>query len=163
MIATARRGSLLRGALAALLIAACTAPPPSGATLPSPPHVVPPAVREPRPVTVHVVGPSGSVPDAKVCATRTGGEEQCATSGADGTATMSLVSGTYAVRATPPAGKRLDEGVANVDLSEATTVIVSLEGKTAIAGAIRDEIMQRRAAGDVQRDAANERRIVAHR
>ncbi|MBI2323951.1 MAG: carboxypeptidase regulatory-like domain-containing protein [Chloroflexi bacterium] len=138
MSAAARRGSWLHGAAFVLLVAACTAPPPAGATATPPPPVALPTPRAPRSVTMHVVGPAGSVPEARVCATRTGGEEQCATTGADGKATVRLISGTYAVRATPPAGARLDEGVASVDLSEATSVIVTVEGKATIAGAIRD-------------------------
>lgn len=108
----------------------------------TPPSLEPaalPAPRAPRAVIVHVIGPSGSVADARVCATRIGGEEQCATSGPDGRTAVRLVAGTYSVRATPPLGARLDEGVANVDLSEAADVTVVLEGKTKITGVLRGE------------------------
>lgn len=145
-----------RTALALLLAVSCTAPtttvvPPSLELAALPTR----APRPPRPVTVHVVGPSGAgVPEAKVCARRIGGEEQCATSDGGGRATVSLVAGTYSVRAVPPAGKRLDEGVANVDLSESNSVVVLLEGKTTIAGAIRDDGQKALADAEVCAHAA---------
>lgn len=139
MSAAACRGSFLRGALAAVLVASCTAPPPAVVTPPSVEPAALPVPRAPRPVTVELLGPAGRVADAKVCATRIGGEELCEISGADGKAVVHLTRGTYAVRAIPPAGTRLDEGVTSVDLSEATSVMVTLEGKATIAGTIRDE------------------------
>lgn len=90
---------------------------------------------------MRVVGPTGAVAGASVCATRTGGEPRCGASGTDGGATLELPTGTYAVRAVPGAGQRLAEGVATVDLSEggATSVQVTLEGRGTISGTVRDE------------------------
>lgn len=118
----------------ALLAAACTAPPVS--PLPSPPVASP---APPRVVEVRVTGPGGAVADASVCATRTGGAPRCGTTGTDGRASIEVVPGTYAVRATPPEGVRLAEGVVTVDLTEATSVEVPVEGRSAISGAVRDE------------------------
>jgi len=128
---------VLRLLICALLVGACTAAP---VPVPSLAPLAQPTPRATRPVSVHVVGPAGSVAEAKVCATRIGGEEQCGTTGTDGKTTVRLLPGTYAVRAIPPQGKRLDEGVANVDLSEGASVIVTLEGKATISGAVRDEV-----------------------
>lgn len=125
-------------AAALLTVVACTTPPPPAASPAPPAPLALPTLRAPRPVSVHVIGPSGSVPDANVCATRVGGEELCGPTGPDGKATLRLISGTYTVRAVPPAGRRLDEGVVNADLGEATSLIVTLEGKTAITGTVRD-------------------------
>jgi len=127
-----------RAAALVLIVASCTAP--NTVVPPSPEPTTPPASRPPtvRPVTVRVIGPAGNVPEAKVCATRVGGEEHCATSDAEGRATVRLVAGTYSIRATPPAGRRLDDGVSNVDLSEADRAVVLLEGRATIAGTVRD-------------------------
>ena len=139
----------MRRALTFALIVACTAPPPTAVPPSQEPAALPVSrAAAARPVALQVVGPSGAVADARVCATRIGGEEQCATTDAGGKAVARLVSGTYSIRATPPGGKRLDEGVANVDLREATTAVVVLEGKTTIAGTIRDD--SRRALADAE-------------
>lgn len=128
----------MRRLIALVLIAACTTPAPTVVPPSQEPTALPAARAAPRGVTVQVVGPGGAVADANVCATRIGGEEQCARSDGEGRAVVRLVAGTYSVRAVPPAGRRLDEGVANVDLREATSALVLLEGKTTIAGAVRD-------------------------
>lgn len=91
-----------------------------------------------RQVTVHVIGPAGNVSGASVCAARTGGGERCATSGADGRASLALVPGTYAVRAIPPAQARMREGVVTVDLTEDDHAVVTLEGRATISGTVRD-------------------------
>ncbi len=144
-MASALGRSLLRAAFAALVVSACSASPepsPSpaaGVGAPVRDSAALPTLRAPRPVTVRVVGPNGNVADAKVCATRIGGEEQCATSGADGRAVVRILPGTYAVRAIPAGGERLAEGVVSVDLSDAVSVVVTLDGRTTISGSVRDE------------------------
>lgn len=129
--------SVTRAAVALGLAVACVAvPSPSpdpGAATPAKP--APPA---PRPVTVQVIGPGGSVADASVCAARTGGEETCGTTGADGRATVWIVPGTYAVRARPASGQRLADGLVTVDLSEDTSVAVTVDGRSTISGTVRD-------------------------
>jgi len=125
---------------AAAIAAACTEAPPT-VSLPSLPAVPPflaPAPRPARTVTLRVVGPAGPVADAKLCAARIGGEERCATSGSDGRATVEIAPGTYAVRATPPTGRRLADGVAIVDLTESTNAVVTVQGRATISGTIRD-------------------------
>lgn len=136
MRSSPRARALVRAALWAVLVAACTSAPEPPA---SPAPLAPPTLRAPRPVTVRVVGPDGAVPDAKVCATRTGGEEVCATSGAEGRATVRVLPGTYAIRATPAQGRRLAEGVASVDLSDADSAVVTIDGRATISGTVRDE------------------------
>jgi hypothetical protein len=90
-------------------------------------------------VSVLVVAQDGrGVADATVCATRPAGAERCAKSGGDGRATLELVTGTYAVRAVPPSGSRLAEGVVTVELDADPTVVVPLEGRSTIEGAVRD-------------------------
>lgn len=138
----------MRRLAALLLIAACTSPTTSVVPQSQGPALLPAARPEPRPVTLQVVGPAGAVADARVCATRIGGAEQCATSDGEGRALVRLVAGTYSVRAGPPQGKRLDEGVASVDLREASSALVLLEGRATIAGTIRDE--SRRPLGDAE-------------
>src|SRR5207244_4404383 len=91
-----------------------------------------------RAVTLRVVGPTGPVADAKLCAAKVGGDERCGTSGADGRTVVEVVPGTYAIRATPPTGRRLADGVTIVDLSESTTAVVTVQGRATISGAIRD-------------------------
>lgn len=122
-------------ALAAILLS-CSPP-----TVP--PLVVPtipgtPASEATRAVSVLVIGPDGLVPSIRVCADRRGREERCATSGADGRAVLELAAGTYAVRATPGEGMRLEEGVVTVDIGSSTNVTVSLRGRSRIGGTVRD-------------------------
>jgi hypothetical protein len=129
--------------LVAVLASACTdVPTPTGPAAPAltlpPIPIGAPAPRPARPVVVRVVGPAGGVADARVCAARIGGEERCAASGPDGRATVELVPGTYAIRATPAPGRRLTEGVAVVDLTESTSAVVSIEGRATISGTVRD-------------------------
>ncbi|MBI2773683.1 MAG: hypothetical protein HYX56_04220, partial [Chloroflexi bacterium] len=78
---------------------------------------------------MRVDGPEGDVAGARVCAARTGGAETCATSGADGRATVEIPPGTYTVRATPQAGQRLKEALVTTDLTEATTVVIPMLGR----------------------------------
>ena len=130
------RGPALATGVLAAVVAGCMSTP---APLPSPTAAAAPAPAGPRAVTVRVVGPGGNVGDAMVCATRTGGEERCATSGADGRAAVEIVPGTYSVRATPARGKRLAEGVAIVDLSQDVSAVVTVEGLATISGIVRDE------------------------
>lgn len=122
-------------ALLFIFAIACSAPP-------QPPQVFESATPTPpvsRPVTVLVVGHDGrTVGDATVCATRPAGAERCAKSGGDGRATIELIAGTYAVHAVPPAGARLAEGVVTVELGEDLAVVVTLEGRSTIEGAVRD-------------------------
>ncbi|MDE3192925.1 MAG: carboxypeptidase regulatory-like domain-containing protein, partial [Chloroflexota bacterium] len=84
-------------------------------------------------------GPTGRVANASVCATRTGGATACGTTGGDGRAVIELPRGTYSIRATPPKGARLADGVAVVDLDESTSAVVTLEGRATIAGTVKDE------------------------
>ena len=124
----------------ALVIAACTEPP-APVTAPSLPPLPPfaaPVARPARAVTLRAVGPSGPVSDAKICAARIGGEERCGTTAGDGRAVVEIAPGTYAVRATPPSGRRLGEGVAIVDLSESTNAVVTVPGRATISGTITD-------------------------
>lgn len=94
-------------------------------------------------VTVKVLGPAGYVADAQVCASRTGGGERCTTSGADGAARLELVAGTYTMRARPPAGTRLFDGLTpTLDLSGGSNVVVVLEGRGKISGTVLDEAHQ---------------------
>jgi hypothetical protein len=122
-------------ALLFALAIACTAPP----HLPVPKVFVPPSPSISRPVSVLVVAQDGrGVADATVCATRPAGAERCAKSGGDGRATLELVAGTYAVRAVPPSGSRLAEGVVTVELGADATVVVPLEGRSTVEGVVRD-------------------------
>ncbi len=128
-------------AVAAALVAGCSAGGPPSSLIPSLPAVpLPfPSPVGPRPVSLRVVGPEGAVAGASVCATRTGGTTQCGTSGSDGRAVVELARGTYAVRATPPQGARLSEGVVTVDLGESASAVVTVDGHGTISGRITDE------------------------
>ena len=130
----------MAAALAATVVTGCVATPlPSLPPLPS--IALPqlgPRPTAARPVTVRVGGSGGDVAGAKVCAERTGGAETCATSGSDGRATVEIPPGTYAVRAIPPTGSRLAEGVVIADLTEDASVVVTLEGRGSISGTVRD-------------------------
>lgn len=92
-----------------------------------------------RAVTFEAVGPDGPVAGASVCATRTGGGTRCGTTGRDGRAAVELPRGTYSVRAIPPTGARMSEGVATVDLDESTSAVVTMEGRATISGRVTDE------------------------
>lgn len=122
-------------ALAAILFS-CSPPPVPPLAVPTIPGA--PAEDAPRAVSVLVIGPAGLVPGIRVCADRPGREERCATSGADGRAALELVPGTYAVRATPGEGMRLEEGIVGVDIGSSTSVTVSLRGLSRISGTVRD-------------------------
>ncbi len=123
------------------LVSGCmSSAPPSASLLPSLPAVPLPfgSPSAARPVTLEAVGPEGPVAGASVCATRTGGATRCATSGRDGRAVVDLPRGTYFIRATPPNGARMSEGVAVVDLDESTSAVVTLEGRATISGTVKD-------------------------
>jgi carboxypeptidase family protein len=129
------RPSLVHLAVVAVVVAACTAseppsPLPSAAATSSP--------RPTRTVTVQALGPSGPVAGAQICASEPGGSPRCGTAASDGRIAIDLARGTYALRATPPQGQRLGEGVATVDLSESTSAVVMLPGKATISGTIAD-------------------------
>jgi hypothetical protein len=130
-------GSLLA---VAVIAAGCTeaAPSLSVPSLPALPPFIVSAPRAARPVTLRVVGPAGPVADATLCAVRIAGEERCATSGSDGRAMVEIAPGTYAIRATPPAGRRLADGVVIVDLTESTNAVVTIQGRATISGTVRD-------------------------
>ena len=125
------------GAFALLLLVACTSP------VPLPPILAPPATPAPavaRAVSVLVLGPAGRVAGANVCASRPGGSERCAASGSDGLVTLELATGTYTVRAAPPQGRRLEEGVVSVEVGAGPDqgIVVILRGRSTIAGTVRD-------------------------
>lgn len=122
-------------ALAAILLS-CSPPPLPQLVVPTIPGT--PASEVPRAVSVLVIGPAGRVPSIRVCADRPGREERCATSGADGRAVLELVQGTYAIRATPGEGMRLEEGLVSVDIGSSTNVTVSMRGLSRIRGTVRD-------------------------
>lgn len=136
--ATAHR---LVAAAALVLVASCTpSAPPSALVPPLPAVPLPfPSASASRPVSVEAVGPAGPVGGASVCATLLGGTTRCGTTGRDGRAVVELPRGIYDIRATPPTGARMAEGVATVDLDDSTSAVVTLEGRATISGTVRDE------------------------
>ncbi len=131
-----RRSGMLFALVA--LVGACSAAPapapPATAALASP---TPPG---PRRVDVRVVGPSGAgVAKAGVCAALLAGEAQCATSDETGHAELRVLPGVYVVRASPPPGARLAPGQVTVDLSDASSAVVTLDGRATIRGTVKDE------------------------
>ncbi|MBI3522777.1 MAG: carboxypeptidase regulatory-like domain-containing protein [Chloroflexi bacterium] len=102
-----------------------------------------PPEREPvaRHLDVRAASGGNGVRAVRVCATGTGrGDERCGTTGADGRVAFDLPSGTYLLRATPPAGARLEEARQGVDLTTGSaTTVIALEGLALVGGTVRDD------------------------
>ncbi len=115
---------------AALLVAACSAEPPSA---------VPPATPATKQLRVIAAGTDGAVAGLRVCASTISGAQTCAPTGPDGIATFRLVPGAYLVRSeTPGSQRRVGELVA-ADLTKGdTSVRLEFEKIRRISGTIRD-------------------------
>lgn len=131
---------LWRAAILVLGVAAVTCVATPTPPSPTPAATVAPSPPAPRAVDVRVIGPAGTgVGGATVCATRSAGEAACAETRADGHADVRVLPGVYWLRARAPSGARLADGVAVVDLTEATDAVVTLEGRATISGTVRDD------------------------
>ena len=97
-----------------------------------------------RDVPAHVLriiaaGTGGPVTALVVCAVPISGAESCATTGPDGTTTLSLAPAVYQVRAVAPAGLRRVGDLASADLYLGdATVRLQFEAVRRIAGTVRD-------------------------
>lgn len=95
-----------------------------------------------RRVEVFTVGPSGSGVSVPLCATAVGLDEECARTGPDGHAELSLLPGVYSFSAGPDPEQRLGEAVALVDLTAADPdrpVVLTVEGRSFISGRVEDD------------------------
>lgn len=137
--------SLAAGALALLLVAACSTSTdaPALSATPAAAATVLPTTGAAIPLRVLVTRVESGAPvaGARVCASRaSSAAPTCATAGADGTATLLGCCGTYFVRVSGPPEQRWQETTRVADLASGPAGLwIELQPLQRISGTIRDE------------------------
>jgi hypothetical protein len=126
---TSSRKAAVKWLAAALLAAACGAPPPA----------VTPSIAPQAKLTVIAVGPDGPVAGLNVCAVPLTSAQSCAATGRDGIATFALARATYQIRSDPPPSQRRVGELVGADLTKGdASVRLEFERIRRITGRVTD-------------------------